>query len=259
MLRLKAILGYAWAAAALILAMATFIGSDAFSRAIAGTGIKINPRFSGGEVDTTIIRNGYRVSVHKPVFEALVGRSRSGFIQVDWKPDSVAAWFIVANDGGPGTQSAAIPAGLAKVLGRAVVDTIILRGGAATRITIDPVRSTMTLEPLNPAAAAAPLGIIRVEWKPDSSLVRTTLQAGALPKGARVPYRSIYWGPDSLLPATVTDTVGCTGGAPICAVSLDTRTGAASVAAFAPCVLGADQTYKLNHGWAVRVTLRGCR
>jgi hypothetical protein len=112
---------------------------------------------------------------------------------------------------------------------------------------------------LNPAAAAAPLAISRVEWKPDSSLVRTTLQAGALPKGTRVPYLSIYWGPDGLLPATVTDTVRCDGGGPLAAVRLDTRTGVSAVTALAPCVLGADQAYKLNHGWAVRIKLRGCR
>lgn len=259
MQRVKAIMGYAWAGAALVVALATFIGNDGLSRSIAGTGIRINPKFSGGEVDTGIVRSGYRVVVHRPVFESLVGQARSGFVQVDWKPDSIAAWFIVANDGSAGSPSAAIPAGLAALLGRAIVDTIVLRGGAATRVTVDPVRSLMTMEPLDRAAAAAPLAISGIDWKPDSSLVRTYVQAAGLPKGTRIAYRSIYWGPDSLLPATVTDTVRCDGGGPLAEVRLDTGTGATTVTALAPCVLGADQASRLEHGWAVRVKLRGCR
>lgn len=116
MQRFKAILGYAWAAAALVVALATFVGNNALSQAIAGTGIVINPRYSGGEVDTAIVRDGYRVVIHRPVFEALVGRPRTGFVQVDWKPDSVAAWFIVSNDGSSGSTLAAIPGELAKTL-----------------------------------------------------------------------------------------------------------------------------------------------
>jgi len=255
---IRTILGYAWAAAALVVALATFFGNDGFSRAIAGTGIKVNPKFSGGEVDTAMVRSGYRVVVHRPVFEALVGRSRSGFVQVDWKPDSVAAWFIVANDGSAGAPSAPIPAGLAGLLGRTIVDTLVLRG-AATRITIDPARSVMALEPLDAAAAAAPLTVSQIDWKPDSSLVRTYLRTGTLPSGTRIPYRSIYWRPDSLLPVTVTDTVSCDDGWPLCTVRLDTRTGTSTVTALAPCVLEADRAYKLNHGWAVRVKLRNCR
>jgi hypothetical protein len=259
MQKFRSILGYAWAAAALIVALATFFGNDAFSRAIAGTGIKINPKFSGGEVDTVMVRSGYLVAVHRPVFEALVGRSRSGFVQLDFKPDSVAAWFILANDGSPSSPSAAIPVEFAKLLGRTIVDTIIMRGGAATQVTIDQAKAMMVLDPLDPAAATAPLAISRVDWKPDSSLMRTYIQAASLPKGARIPYRSVYWAPDSCLPESVVDTVGCSGGEPLCTVRLDTRTGTSTVTALAPCVLGTDRAYKLNHGWAVRVKLRNCR
>jgi hypothetical protein len=258
MQKIRTILGYTLAAGALLIVLATYMGNGGFTRFIAGTGIKVNPRYTGGEVARTIERKGYRIMIHRPVFSALIGQSKTGFVQVDWKPDSAAAWFIVANDGSAGSPSAAVPFELAGILSGTIVDTIIMGGGAATRIDIDPLKSTISLTPLDRAAAATPLTISRVDWLPDSCIMRTFIQTEALARGKRIPYHSVYWAPDSALPAAVNDTIDCDGSGPAFAVSLDTRTGAAKVTPLAPWVLGAGQTYKLDHGWAVRVRLENC-
>jgi hypothetical protein len=257
MQKIKTILGYSAAAAALIIVLATYVGNGVFSRIIAGTGITISPRYSGGQVARTIERRGYRILVHQPVFAALIGQNKTGFVQADWKPDSVVAWFVLSNDGSQGLPSAAIPQELANILQHAIADTIMLESGAATGVSIDPEKSTITLAPLQTVEKGDPFLISRVEWKPDSSLIRTFIQAGALPRGKRLSFRSVYWAPDSVLPASVADTIDC-GGGPAFAVLLDTRTGASTVTPLVPWVLGADQACKLNHGWAVRVKLKNC-
>jgi len=251
---LKTFLGYFLAVCSMLVAVVTFVGNDALGRAIASTGIRINPRFSGGEAETTLVRSGYRVIVHRPVFEALLGRSRTGFVQVDWKPDSIVAWFIVANDGGSGTPVAAIPADLAGRLGRVISDTIVLRG-AATGLSLDPQRAVMALTPLDIPAAASPLTIKGVDWVPDSMVLRTRLISTSIPSGRSVRYRSVYWALEDVLPDTVSETITCGQGEVSFSAAFDTRTGAVKVSALEPLVVGNGRTYKLNHGWALRVNL----
>jgi len=257
MQKIKTILGYSLAASALIIVLATYMGNGVFSRIIAGTGIKVNPRYTGGEVAGTIKRPGYRIMVHRPVFSALVGQSNTGFVQADWKPDSVAAWFVVSNDGSVGAPSTALPGELARMLSHIIADTIILGEGSATGVTIDPEKAIISLTPLEIDKHGSKFAITRAEWKPDSSLLRTFIQTEALPRGKTLRFRSVYWAPDSALPSSVVDTIDC-GGGPAFVVRLDTRNGASTVTPLVPWVLGADQAYKLNHGWAVRAKLENC-
>lgn len=85
--RLKAILGYSCAVCALIAALATFLGNDALSRALASaTGVTVSPWYSGGEVVRTINHGPYRTDIHRPVFDALIGERETGFVQVKWVP-----------------------------------------------------------------------------------------------------------------------------------------------------------------------------
>ncbi|MBN2430915.1 MAG: hypothetical protein JXQ27_05540 [Acidobacteria bacterium] len=85
--RIKAMLGYSWAALALPLVLATFIGMNGWARGLAAiTGVKISPWFSGGDVVRTVEEPGYRVLIREPVFQALVGERDEGFVQIDWVP-----------------------------------------------------------------------------------------------------------------------------------------------------------------------------
>ncbi len=87
--RLKSIIGYAWAILAVLIAPVTFLGHGALSRTLADvTGVTVHPRYSGGEVVSRIDHGPYSTSIHRPVFDALVGESKEGFIQMTWAPAS---------------------------------------------------------------------------------------------------------------------------------------------------------------------------
>ncbi len=83
----KSAIGYAWGACALLIVLACFIGSDYFSHKLAAaTGVKISPRFSGGEVVAATEHVTYRTLIHRPVFDGLFSEWHNGFIQVNWEP-----------------------------------------------------------------------------------------------------------------------------------------------------------------------------
>lgn len=84
---LKGILGYSWAFFTIIIVLATFMGNDYFSAKLASaTGVTVSPWFSGGEVVQTIDHGAYTTYLHRPVFDALIGEKRKGFIQLNWEP-----------------------------------------------------------------------------------------------------------------------------------------------------------------------------
>ena len=85
--KIRSILGYMWAGAAIIVVFATFLGSSVFGRAlVAASGVKISPWYSGGEVVLSVDHGVYRTHVHRPVFDALIGEKSEGFIQLNWEP-----------------------------------------------------------------------------------------------------------------------------------------------------------------------------
>jgi len=87
MKKLKGMLGYIWAFLTVIIVLATFMGNDYFSEQLASaTGITISPWFSGGEIVKTLDHGTYKTYIHRPVFDALIGEKRKGFIQLNWEP-----------------------------------------------------------------------------------------------------------------------------------------------------------------------------
>jgi hypothetical protein len=87
MKRTLSILGYTWAVLCIFIVLATFIKSTYFGPALASiTGVKVSPWFSGGEVKTSISRDGYRTLIHRPVFDGLFSDRKEGFVQVNWEP-----------------------------------------------------------------------------------------------------------------------------------------------------------------------------
>lgn len=84
---LKGILGYIWAFLTVFIVLATFMGNDYFSEQLASaTGITVSPWFSGGEIVKTIDHGTYKTYIHRPVFDALIGERREGFMQLNWEP-----------------------------------------------------------------------------------------------------------------------------------------------------------------------------
>jgi hypothetical protein len=88
MRRFKTILGIAWAAAAIPIVLAGFIGSDSLgARAVTATGIRVSPWYTGGDSLRCEDHGGWRTVIHREVTRGLLGERPEGFVQVDFKPD----------------------------------------------------------------------------------------------------------------------------------------------------------------------------
>lgn len=87
MKRLLKIAGYTWGVACLVVVLVEFMGAKPLTGYLASvTGIKVSPRFTGGEVVRTIDHGAYKTLIHRPVFDGLTGERRDGFIQIEWQP-----------------------------------------------------------------------------------------------------------------------------------------------------------------------------
>ena len=91
--RLKSILGYTVAVLATFVVLATFLGNNFFSYKFASaTGIKVSPRYTGGEIVKVVDHGTYRTIIHRPVYDGLTGEREEGFIQIKWESiDGIAA------------------------------------------------------------------------------------------------------------------------------------------------------------------------
>ena len=87
MARLKSFLGYLAAALSGLVMLATLPAliflTEPFIRV---SGLAVSAKYTGGQVAQTIDHGAYQTRVHKPSFEALIGETKEGFIQVDWAP-----------------------------------------------------------------------------------------------------------------------------------------------------------------------------
>ncbi|MGA1977761.1 MAG: hypothetical protein ABSG89_07880 [Bacteroidales bacterium] len=85
MKKIKITAGIIWAIAGLVLIINLFPGLNNFSTGLSGLPfMKINPRFSGGEVASEKISVGCTLIVRKPVFNGLFRERNRGFVQVEW-------------------------------------------------------------------------------------------------------------------------------------------------------------------------------
>lgn len=92
---LRSIVIYLVAFAFILVVPVSFIGLNDFARLIVKvTGLTISPIYSGGLVAREICHGAYTTRIHEPVFESLFGRSKDGFVQIDWAPKSAAPAVI---------------------------------------------------------------------------------------------------------------------------------------------------------------------
>ena len=83
MTKLPAALGYTLAALALPIVLATFVGMSSWESALVkATGVRVSPWFTGGEVVARISHGPYETRIHEPVFQALIGERKEGFVQL---------------------------------------------------------------------------------------------------------------------------------------------------------------------------------
>lgn len=84
---LRSCLAYFAAALLPLAVLVGAVGMDGLGRALAkGAHLRISPIYTGGEVSRSVDHGAWSTRIHEPVFEALFGKSREGFVQIDWSP-----------------------------------------------------------------------------------------------------------------------------------------------------------------------------
>ncbi len=75
-------------------------------RFVAVSGIKVSPKYTGGEIISTVDHKTYHTDIRRPVFDGPLGIEKRGFIQIDWMengnktiPASIEESFDYDNDG----------------------------------------------------------------------------------------------------------------------------------------------------------------
>lgn len=83
---IKIVAGITWAFLCLIIVIVMFPALNPLAGATARLPfMKINPRYSGGEVVQKQQKGNYSIDIRRPVFDGLLRDKKTGFVQVDWK------------------------------------------------------------------------------------------------------------------------------------------------------------------------------
>lgn len=102
------VLAYIWAIICIFIVFVIFLGSDPLSAIVARLPfMKVDPAMSGGEVAYTYLSSGLNIQINNPVFSALIGESKRGFVQVEFHPDTLSAASLSVSEI-PGTISETI-------------------------------------------------------------------------------------------------------------------------------------------------------
>jgi hypothetical protein len=89
------IFAYTWAIICALLIPITFMGNNQFALMLAKLPfMKVSPVYTGGEPDRVIEKGSMKITINKPVFEALIGESNEGFVQIKFS-DSIPLPEIV--------------------------------------------------------------------------------------------------------------------------------------------------------------------
>ncbi|MGD0755689.1 MAG: hypothetical protein ABR927_11560 [Bacteroidales bacterium] len=85
MKKVKIIAGISWAFLGLIMIIILFPGLNTFSVSVSKLSfMKLNPKYSGGEIAKQMITASCTLDIRKPVFNGFLKESNSGFVQLDW-------------------------------------------------------------------------------------------------------------------------------------------------------------------------------
>ncbi len=103
MKKIKIIAGILWAFLGLILILVLFPGLNSFSSSVSKLPfMKLNPRYSGGEIAKQITEKNCTLYVRKPVFNGFLRERNTGFVQLEWHgtmPDEIKDSIDYDNDG----------------------------------------------------------------------------------------------------------------------------------------------------------------
>src|SRR5665811_141963 len=103
MKKVKIIAGISWAFLCLILIIILFPGLNGFSVSVSKLPfMKLNPRYTGGEIANQVITEKCTLDIRKPVFNGFLKERNSGFVQMDWHgilPEMIKDSIDYDNDG----------------------------------------------------------------------------------------------------------------------------------------------------------------
>lgn len=103
MKKIKIIAGITWAILGLILIIILFPGLNGFASTVSGLPfMKLNPRYTGGEIAYRLTSENCTLDVRKPVFNGFLKEKKSGFVQIDWRgnlPDVIKDSIDYDKDG----------------------------------------------------------------------------------------------------------------------------------------------------------------
>jgi len=105
MKKVKIIAGIVWAFLGLILIIILFPGLNNLSGSVSRLPfMKLNPRYSGGEIANQIVTGSCTLNIRKPVFNGFFNDRERGFVQLDWHgklPDKISDTIDYNLDGIP--------------------------------------------------------------------------------------------------------------------------------------------------------------
>ena len=103
MKKLKIFLGITWAFLCLIMILVLFPGLNSFSGSVSKLPfMKLNDRYSGGDVAKQIVAVSCTLDIRKPVFNGFFKDRENGFVQLDWRgtlPETIKDSVDYNNDG----------------------------------------------------------------------------------------------------------------------------------------------------------------
>jgi hypothetical protein len=86
MKKIKIIAGISWAFLGLFLIIILFPGLNSYSVSVSKLPfMKLNPRYSGGEIIKQIVADKCTLDIRKPVFNGFLKERKTGFVQLDWR------------------------------------------------------------------------------------------------------------------------------------------------------------------------------
>jgi hypothetical protein len=107
MKKIITIIAYIWAIICVLLIPLTFIGNANFAKQFSKLPfMKVNPKYTGGQVARTIKEGSLTTYIYNPVFDALIGKSSKGFVQIKFSdtlqlPATIDKKIDYDNDGKP--------------------------------------------------------------------------------------------------------------------------------------------------------------
>lgn len=103
--KLKSFLGYLLAVLMVPVVFVTLMGMEPLATGLVQvTGVEISPWITGGKVARTVSHGRYETHIYQPVFEAMIGQRREGFVQVVWSktgslPETITEEIDYDDDG----------------------------------------------------------------------------------------------------------------------------------------------------------------